>query len=91
LDEFKAVGMVTVDPSFALYKLQRKVFQIPLIDKAVNVHQYGFRSGYRLGPPASNIAVEAGHTDIETVGRVEKEILDLLLWGHVKQTDPASR
>lgn len=85
LDKFKAVGMVTVDPAYVLHKLQKKMKQIPSIPKAVNIHQFGRRSGYRIGPPATNIAVEAKHTNIEMVPLVTKEIQDLLLWGHAKQ------
>lgn len=85
LDGFKAVGMVTVDPAFALYKLQKRTEPIPKIDKAVNIHQYGFRSGYRVGDPAINIEVKADHKTIEETPAVSKEIQNLLLWGHVKQ------
>ena len=85
LSQFKAIGMVTVDPAYALHKLQQKMKQIPKIDKAVNIHQHGRRSGYRIGPPATNIAVETKHTDIERAPEVYKEISDLLLWGHAKE------
>jgi len=85
LTHFHAVGMVTVDPAYALHKLQRKMKQIPKIDKAVNIHQHGRRSGYRMGPPATNIPVKAKHTNIEMVPLVTKEIEDLILWGHAKR------
>jgi len=85
LERFHAVGMVTVDPAYALHKLQRKMKQIPKIDKAVNIHQYGKRSGYRIGPPAENIVVKAKHTTIEMVPVVTKEIEDLVMWGHAKR------
>lgn len=85
LERFHAVGMVTVDPAFALHKLQKKMKQIPKIDNAVNIHQYGKRSGYRIGPPAENIVVKATHTKIEMAPMVTKKIEDLILWGHAKR------
>ena len=80
LDKFRSVGMVTVDPAYALHKLQRKVKEIPTIEYARNVHQYGFRSGYRLGDPAKNIAINATHMDIESKARVTEEIQALFRW-----------
>jgi hypothetical protein len=85
LERFHAVGMVTVDPAYALHKLQRKMKQIPEIDIAINIHQYGKRSGYRLGPPAENIVVKAKHGNIEMAPIVTKKVEDLFLWGHAKR------
>jgi len=81
---FRAVAMVTVDPSFVLHRMQRKMRSIPKINWAKNFHQYGPRSGYLLGPPAENIAVKAKHRNVERNPRVLRAIEDLLLWGRVK-------
>lgn len=81
LEKFKAVGALTVDPANALHKLQRKTKSIPTIDRIVNLHQYGFRSGYRIGPPATNLALAATHKGIETHARVDYEVRELLQWG----------
>jgi len=80
LERFRAVGLLTVDPAYALHRLQHKVKEIPTIERARNVHQHGFRSGYRLGEPATNILVDSRHTDIETVKIVGDEVRGLLEW-----------
>lgn len=80
LYKFKRVGILTVDPSFVLHKMQRKVRPIPKVDYAVNLHQYGHRSGYRLGYPATNIDLPATHGNIDARPEVLKEIVDLLMW-----------
>ena len=85
LEKFKAVGAVTVDPAYALHKLQRKTKSIPTIDRIVNLHQYGFRSGYRIGAPATNVALPATHGGIDTHAQVDKEVRELLLWGCTHQ------
>jgi len=84
LDRFANVGLVTVDPSYVLHKMQKKIKQIPEIGFARNVHQYGPRSGYRLGPPAENIVVKGTHANIDQKPAVTKAVYDLLHWGHVK-------
>ena len=85
LERFHAVGMVTIDPANALHKLQKKMKQIPHIALATNIHQYGSRSGYRIGPPAENLAVVAKHGNIEMAPLVTKKIEDLVLWGHARR------
>lgn len=85
LFKFHAVGMVTVDPSYVLHPMQRKMKSIPQIDCAQNFHQYGPRSGYLLGPPAENTAIRGDHATIERDPRVFRAIVNLLLWGHVKR------
>ena len=81
LGSYKRVGLLTVDPSFVLHKMQRKVVYAPPVDYAVNVHQFGPRSGYRLGPPAKNITVHAAHKDIELRPQVKAEVQSILEWG----------
>jgi hypothetical protein len=84
LDRFSNVGLVTVDPSYVLHRMQKKVKQIPDIGFARNVHQYGPRSGYRLGPPAENIVVKGTHANIDRKPTVTNTVYDLVHWGHVK-------
>ena len=81
---FRAVAMVTVDPSFVLHRMQRKIKTIPRINWARNFHQYGPRSGYLLGPPAENVVVKAKHSNAERDPKVRRAIEDLLMWGRVK-------
>jgi hypothetical protein len=81
LCKFKKVGVLTVDPSYALHRLQRKMVEIPHVDLAINIHQYGYRSGYRLGSPAENIAVPGEHTTIEKHPTVPATIKKMLQWG----------
>jgi len=85
LSDFRAVAMVTVDPAFTLSKMQKKTKPIPKINYAKNFHQYGYRSGYLLGPPAENTALKGKHSTLETRHEVRKAISDLLLWGHAKR------
>jgi hypothetical protein len=81
---FRAVAMVTVDPAFTLSRMQRKTRPIPKINYAKNFHQYGYRSGYKLGPPAENFAIRGTHKTIERDPRIFQAIEDLLLWGRAK-------
>lgn len=85
LFDFRAVAMVTVDPAFTLSRMQKKMRPIPKINYAKNFHQYGYRSGYLLGPPAENIAIKGTHKTIERDPRIHQAIEDLLMWGRVKQ------
>lgn len=84
LYHFRAVAMVTIDPSFVLHKMQRKTRPIPKVQYAKNFHQYGARSGYQLGPPAENIAVKATHKNIDGVREIASAIDDLMMWGYAK-------
>jgi len=84
LFNFRAVAMVTLDPAFTLSRMQRRTRSIPKINYAKNFHQYGFRSGYLIGPPTENIAVKGKHKNIEKNPLVITAIDDLLMWGHVK-------
>lgn len=79
--DFKAMGLLTVDPSFVLHRMQRKVRVIPPVQYAVNLHQFGRRSGYRLGEPAHNIPIPGEHNPLESSPRVRAEIDKILAWG----------
>lgn len=84
LDRYKHVGLLTVDPSFVLHKMQRKVMEIPPVDWAANIHQYGLRSGYKVGGGALNLAVEGTHARIEESPVVTEYVRKILAWGSAK-------
>lgn len=81
LNGYSKIGLLTVDPTYVLHKMQRVQRTIPNIDYAVNVHQYGLRSGYQLTPPAINLQVPATHSKIDAHPEVLKQVKAILKWG----------